>query len=460
MSHDFASLRSLLLAPQSLLTEASLLEPYLHDATEFTATPLAVLRAESTEDIITAVRYCREHALAITPRGAGTGLSGGCVATPNALVISTENLKHLEIRAADKLAICGAGVITKDLENAAAQFGLTYPPDPASWQESTLGGNVAEGAGGLRCKRFGVTKDYVLGLKAVLADGSLVHTGQFNHDTGLNLGDLFIASEGTLAIITEIAVRLTPPIRPGTVILVSFDRPRDAAQTVSDITAAGIIPTILEFLDGDAAACSNAYEKTEGLDNAEAVLLIETSGDAKTDQATRIESICMKNRCAHFRKETDPDKTEALWKVRRNLSKAIKEMAAYRISEDVVVPNSKFPALVDWVAELNQRSPLRINSFGHAGDGNLHVVFLAPDSSPQTMALIEAGVGELMRKTIQLGGTLTGEHGIGLAKKKYLSWEFDSHTLRLMRIIKSVFDADGRLNPDKLLGSVSSGDIL
>ena len=210
----------------------------------------------------------------------------------------------------------------------------------------------------------------------------------------------------------------------------------------------------MEFLDGDAAACSNAYEKTEGLDNVAAVLLIETSDDAMTDQASRIESICNDNRCAHFRKEIDPDKTEALWKVRRNLSKAIKEMAAYRISEDVVVPNSKFPELVDWVAKLNHRSPLRINSFGHAGDGNLHVVFLAQDTSPQTMALIETGVGELMRKTIELGGTLTGEHGIGLAKKKYLSWEFDPPTLRFMQTIKSVFDADELLNPDKLLGSV------
>lgn len=456
MSRDFGRLRSLLRAPHSLLTELISLEPYLHDATEFTATPLAVLRAESTEDIIAAVQYSRRHSLAITPRGAGTGLSGGCVAAPNALVISTENLKQLKILASGRMAICGAGVITKDIVDAAAPFGLTYPPDPASWQESTIGGNVAEGAGGLRCKRFGVTKDYVLGIKAVLADGSLIHTGMFNHDAGLNLGDLLIASEGTLAIITEVAVRLTPPITPGAVILVSFDQPKDAAQTVSDITAAGIIPTILEFLDGDAAACSNAYEKTEGLDNTAAVLLIETSSDAKTDQATRIESICRNNRCAHFRMETDPDKAEALWKVRRNLSKAIKEMAAYRISEDVVVPNSKFPALVDWVAELNRRSPLRINSFGHAGDGNLHVVFLASDTSPETMALIEAGVGELMRKTIELGGTLTGEHGIGLAKKKYLSWEFDSRTLHLMRTVKSVFDADGRLNPDKLLGSVAS----
>lgn len=456
MKFDGVALRAQLKSPHSLITELSDQEAYFHDATQFTATPLAILKAESTDDVVIAVRFCRQHDIAITPRGAGTGLSGGCVPAPDALIISTENLKFLDIRAAERLAVCGAGVITKDIEHAASEHMLCYPPDPASWQESTIGGNVAEGAGGLRCKRFGVTKDYVIGLKAVLADGSLVNTGIFNNDRGLNLGDLFIASEGTLAIITEIAVRLTVPITSGTVILVSFDRPKDAAQTVSDITAEGIIPTILEFLDGDAAACSNAYEKTEGLDNAAAVLLIETSDNGLADQASRIEAICMKNRCAHFRRESDPDKAEALWKVRRNLSKAIKEMAAYRISEDVVVPNSKFPALVDWVADLNRRSPLRINSFGHAGDGNLHVVFLASDTSPQTMALIEAGVAELMHETIKLGGTLTGEHGIGLAKRKYLSLEFDSPTLGLMQTIKAVFDPDGRLNPDKLLGAPAS----
>lgn len=451
MSHDFGRLRSRLLDPQSLLTEPSDVDPYRRDATEFTATPLAVLRAESTEDIVTAVRYCSANSLAVTPRGAGTGLSGGCVAAPNALVISTENLKQLQIDLDKKLATCGAGVITKDLEEAAAQFGLTYPPDPASWKESTIGGNVAEGAGGLRCKRFGVTKDYVLGMKAVLHDGSILQTGLFNQNRGFSLGDLLISSEGTLAIITEVAVRLTSPIERGATILVAFDRPVDAAQTVSDITVAGIIPSILEFLDGDAAACSNSYEKTEGLDNVAALLLLETENHRRQDQATKIESICRHNRCVFFRREDDSSRAEELWRVRRNLSKAIKQSAAYRISEDVAVPNSKFPALVDWVAEQNGKGPLRINSFGHAGDGNLHVNFLATDTEQSTMALIEEHIDRLMRLTLDLGGTLTGEHGIGLAKKKYLSWEFDSDTLRLMQTIKSVFDADRRLNPDKLL---------
>jgi glycolate oxidase len=452
MGIDIAGLRTRLDSPHSLITDLSGQDDYFHDATQFTARPLAILKAESTPDIITAVRYCSEHGIAITARGAGTGLSGGAVASPNALIISTERLTSLDIRPAERIAFCGAGVITKDIESAAANAGLTYPPDPASWQESTIGGNVAEGAGGLRCKKYGVTKDYVLGLKAVLPDGSTLQTGIFNEQRGLNLGDLLIASEGTLGIVTDIAVRLTPPIVPGMTILVAFDRPRDAAQTVADITSAGIIPTVLEFLDGDAAACSNAYEKTEGLDNVAAILLMETSGADSGRQAAVIESYCRKNRCIVFRMESDTAKVENLWKVRRNLSKAIKQSAVYRISEDIAVPNSQFPVMVEWVAELNRTSELRINAFGHAGDGNLHVNFLAPDQNPETMTLIERGIEALMRKTIALGGTLTGEHGIGLAKKKYLSLEFDSPTLRLMRSVKMVFDPDNRFNPDKLLG--------
>jgi glycolate oxidase len=446
---DWNDLRAKLKSPESLITNLDDQNDYFHDASLFSAQPSAILKAASTEDIVAAVLFCREHGISITPRGAGTGLSGGCVPTPNALILSTTGLRQLHIDRPERIAVCGPGVITKDLEEAASAQGLAYPPDPASWLESTIGGNVAEGAGGLRCRRFGVTKDYVLGIKAVLADGSILHTGVFNSESGFSLGDVLIASEGTLAIITEIALRLTDPIVPGATMLVAFNRPIDAAQTVSDITAAGIISTVLEFLDGNAAACSNAYEQNEGLDNAAAILLLEASDNS---QAETIHVICGKNHSSFLRCEADPEKAEALWKVRRNLSKAVKQAAVFRISEDVAVPISKFPALVDWVAQENKRrAPIRLNSFGHAGDGNLHVNFLAPDDSPESAALVENGIEALMRKTIELSGTITGEHGIGLAKKKYLSWEFDIPTLQFMRAVKSVFDPDRLLNPDKLL---------
>jgi glycolate oxidase len=444
-------LREQLLAPDSLYSDLSSLEQYQHDATSYRSVPSALLMAKTPQDIAVAVRFCAAESIPITARGAGTGLSGGCVVSPGGLLLSTEKLRHMEIVPDRRLAFCGPGVITKELQDAAREFGLTYPPDPASYEESTLGGNVAENAGGLRCKRFGVTKDYVLGLEAVLPDGSSLKTGYFNENRGFSLGDMLIGSEGTLAIITNIALRLIDLPELGETILVAFDNPKDAAQAVSDINTSGIVPTVMEFLDGDAAVCSNEYEKSEAFDRVAAILLFETSDIGSAAQAVQIKRICESNHFSYLRSETDPKHAESLWLVRRNISKAVKAMAGLRISEDVAVPNSRFPALVQIVSEMNQQSKLRINCFGHAGDGNLHVNFLASTDSEAERTEVEKWVDILMRKTVALGGTLTGEHGIGLAKRHYLNLEFDPATLGTMRTVKDVFDPACLFNPDKLL---------
>ena len=444
-------LRQQLRAPDSLIGDLSTLEQYHHDATSYRAVPTALLLAETADDVATAVRFCAAESIPITARGAGTGLSGGCVVSPGGLLLSTEKLRYMEIVPERRLAFCGPGVITKELQDAADRFGLMYPPDPASYEESTLGGNVAENAGGLRCKRFGVTKDYVLGLEAVLPDGQVLRTGLFDRNRGFSLGELLIGSEGTLAIITNMALRLIDLPGRGETILVAFDNPKDAAQAVSDINTSGIVPTVMEFLDGDAAACSNEYEKSEGFDKVAAILLLETSDTDVPAQTARIRQICEKNRCSYLRSEADPKRAENLWRVRRNISKAVKAMAGLRISEDVAVPNSRFPVLVDFVSEINLQSRLRINCFGHAGDGNLHVNFLAPTDSEAERAEVEKWVDVLMRKTVALGGTLTGEHGIGLAKRQHLGLEFDPATLGAMRAVKDVFDPARLFNPDKLL---------
>lgn len=451
-------LRSLgdeLTRPDTLHLDLAGCEDYFRDATEMAATPAAILIAESTEDVRTAVVFCHRHGIPITARGAGTGLSGGCVPTQDSLVVSLERLIEMKIDSVKKTAICGPGVITKDLIDAAAKHGLTYAPDPASYAESTLGGNVAENAGGLRCKRHGVTRDYVLGLEAVTSDGSFLRTGSFSGNRGLSLTELLIGSEGTLAIITRMALRLIDLPGRGITVLVAFSRPEDAAGAVAKIGADGVIPTVLEFLDGDAAACSNAYEPNPGLQDAAAILLFETSDCNPQEQLEAIRAACRSFSSTHFRSEADPAKAEDLWKIRRNLSKAVKEMAPLRVSEDVAVPISRFPDLVAFAAELNRTSPLRINSFGHAGDGNLHVQFLASEDSPQNRRLIDETTELLMRRTIELGGTLTGEHGIGLAKRHFLALEFTPSTLKTMSVVKSIFDPQGRFNPDKLLGSQS-----
>ena len=446
----FSELRKRLEAPESLIEEFTGLSDYFHDATQHSAEPAALLIAESVEDVLETVRFCREHAIPITTRGAGTGLSGGCVASPGALLLSTERLDAIDIDPTGRIAVCGPGVITKDLQDLAATFDLTYPPDPASYTESTLGGNVAEGAGGLRCRKFGVTKDYVIGLELVTANAELIRTGWFSGKRGLNIGDLIIASEGTLAIITSIALRLTTIPPRGVTILAGFGTMPDAAQTVSDITAAGITPAVLEFVDGDAIACVNSYTGTGALDRVAALLLIETGGERATSEQAAIESICRKNHVGHLRTEPDPVKAEALWTVRRTVSTAVRSISRYAVSEDVVVPVSQFPALVRFVAEENAASPLRINSFGHAGDGNLHVYYISADGSEQDLILIDKGIERLLRKTVELGGTITGEHGIGLAKRQFLALEFDAPTLAAMRMFKDIFDPHHLLNPDKL----------
>ncbi|MCH8027263.1 MAG: FAD-binding protein [candidate division Zixibacteria bacterium] len=447
---SFSDLAASLKNRDSLFTSFENRLEYLKDATEMKGESDALVMAECEEDVVKVVRYAGRHKLSIVPRGAGTGLSGGCVPEQGSIVLSTERMTRLEIDISKKVAIVGPGVITGDLQQKAGEFGLAYPPDPASYLESTLGGNVAEGAGGLRCKRFGVTKDYVLGIRGVTAAAEILKTGCYNDNRGFALSDILIASEGTLLIITEISLRLIDKFETGDTFLVAFDSPKQAAQTVSNITASGIIPTILEFLDGDAAKCSNQYEKTEGLDNVAAILLIEIPHESDSKQADLIKAICEKNDCSFFRHESDVIKAEKLWKVRRNLSKAVKEIAVMRVSEDVVVPISRFPDLIEYVTELNSGSSLRINSFGHAGDGNLHVNFMADSDDPQTRELIEVELRKLLRKTIELGGTLTGEHGIGLAKRDYIGLEFDKSTLESMKWLKQIFDPKALLNPGKI----------
>ena len=447
---DFGKLAAKLKSPESVITDFTGFEKYLTDATDRVGQAAALVMADDESDVVATVRFCAEHDLPIIPRGAGTGLSGGCVPLEYGVVLSTENLADISVFPQERTAVCGPGAITKDLADMATSFGLAYPPDPASYDESTMGGNVAENAGGLRCKRFGVTRDYVIGLRGVTATGEIIETGSYTGGRGFNLTDLLIGSEGTLVILTEITLRLIDNPQPGSTILIAFDHVRDAAQTVSDITGAGIIPTVMEFLDGDAALCSNEYEKNEGLDAVAAILLIETGGDDSNRQTEQIAEIGRLNKCTYLRSESEPAQAEQLWKIRRNLSRATKELARVRISEDVAVPNSRFPELVAFVAGLNRSNSVRINSYGHAGDGNLHVNFLSTDGSDADMEDIEKAIDRLMAETLSLGGSLTGEHGIGLEKKKYLAAEFDSATIFTMKGLKSIFDPSGLLNPKKI----------
>jgi len=444
-------LSSQLSAPDLLIRDLHGFEKYCHDATEQSGEPRALIFAESEADVVAVLTFATRNGIAVVARGTGTGLSGGCVPSPGSLVLSLERMTGIELDPDRGIARCGPGVITADLLKAAARFDLTYPPDPASYEECTLGGNVAENAGGLRCKRFGVTRDFVIGLKAVTADGGLLTTGLYNDREAFSIADILIGSEGTLAVVTEMALRLIPTPVAGSTILVAFDQAANAAQAVADVTAAGVIPNVMEYLDGDAARCSNNYEPVAGLEDVAAILLFETAGERDADQTSKIIEICRQNHCSLWRHAISKGEAEELWRIRRNLSKAVRAAAKFRYNEDIAVPVSRFTTMIAYVSRMNAESPTRINAFGHAGDGNLHVSFLSATGDDAERRLIAQQVEELYRQTIKLGGTLTGEHGIGLHKGKYLPLEFTTPTLDAMRHLKSVFDPDRILNPGKLL---------
>ena len=453
MNKNFKILANQLSSKDALVKDVYSHQEYFTDATEHRAVPDLIVMAECTEDVIVTVNFCKENNLPITARGAGTGLSGGCVPLAGGILLSTERMNFLKLNSATKTAICGPGTLTKTLDDEARKFNLTYSPDPASYAESTLAGNVAENAGGLRCLKYGVTRDYVLGIKAVTAEGELLLTGSYNNYQGFNFNDILIGSEGTLAIITELKLQLIDLPETGNTFLISFDSPAKAAKTVAEIRSSGLIPTVMEYLDGDAALCSSEYEKSESFDELKesaAILLIETSHQNSQAESELILSIATKNQATFIRSETDEKKAEELWRVRRNLSKAVKAISKIRISEDVVVPNSKFTQLIQFVADLNQRYEIRINAFGHAGDGNLHVNYMSETGSAEELAEIESGIKELMEKTIELSGSLSGEHGIGIEKRKFLPLEFDDLTLTAMKTLKESFDFSERLNPQKI----------
>ena len=433
-----------------LILETDSFPEYSRDASEIKVKPPAIIFPDNETEVIEIIDYCRSNHIAVVFRGAGTGYTGGAVPVPDGLILSLEHLKKLELDPEHKRAFCGPGIITIDLMRAAEKHHLFYPPDPASYEESTLGGNVAECAGGLHCKKYGVTKDYIIGLRAVTINGELIKTGIYSDGDIFDLSGVMIGSEGLLVAVTEIAVRLIDLPRFGPTILTAFADPEDAARTVSEITRQGIVPSVMEYMDGDSVSCSIDYEKSIEIERAATILLLETTGEKCLIEADQIERICMAHKAIFLKKENDPGQAEKLWKVRRNLSKAVKEAALHKISEDVCVPPSRLPELVRFVARLNESSPIRINSYGHAGDGNLHVNFLAQSDDKNELALIDDGIKRLFAKTLELGGTLTGEHGIGLTKREFLHLEFDPPTLEHMKKIKSVFDPGNLFNPGKM----------
>lgn len=445
-----------LLGDAEVLSESEDIIPYSFDGTAaLKQRPLCVVFPRSTDEVAACVRLASEHQVAIVTRGSGTGLSGGSVPLANSMVLCLVKLDRImEVDAENLTLRAQCGVITKEIDDAAAKHGLFYPPDPGSMKISTIGGNVAENSGGLRGLKYGVTRDYVMGMTVVLPSGEVVWLGNkcVKDVAGYSLKDLFIGSEGTLGIITEVLLKLLPRPTARRTMLAMYDTMEAAAETVSAIIAARIIPCTLEFLDQMTLKCVEDYSKIGLPTDVAALLLMETDGHpaAVEDEANRMLDIARKHGAREAKMAKDEAEGARLAAARRNAFSALARMKPTTILEDVTVPRSELARMVRFIRETAEKHRLLIGTFGHMGDGNLHPTFLTNEKDVEEMHRVEIALGEIVDKTLEVGGTVTGEHGIGLAKKAFLKQQFGEGSYQLLRTVKAALDPGKLLNPGKI----------
>lgn len=417
--------------------------------------PDAVVFPESEAQVADIMRLAWEKQIPVIPRGSGSGMTGGAVPVQGGLVMALTRMNRiLEIDTDNFIATVEPGVIVADLHAAVENQGLFYPPDPASSAVCTIGGNVGECAGGPRAVKYGVTRDYVLGLQAILPCGDIIRTGVCTAKgvAGYDLTRLIVGSEGTLAVVTRITLRLLP--KPGYVatLAVCFDDMEKAARAVSGIMRSAVIPRCVEYLDEASLALVRHQLRFNLPDPARALLILELDGDETlvTTQTAQIKAFCLQSGALDIRMASDPVQAAAIWEARKALSPALYKIASQKLNEDIVVPISKIPEMVSRIQTLQQESGLTIVSFGHAGDGNIHcnIMYDKTDASQKKQA--HDAVDKLFAATLALGGTITGEHGVGLSKKEYLSWEIGEKEQSIMKQIKAVFDPRQILNPGKI----------
>jgi glycolate oxidase len=457
-SNTIQSLRDIV-GDENVLHSSEEMEPYTHDeVVGLRADPEVVVRAASTAQVAEILKLAQRERVPVTPRGAGYGLSGGAVPVQGGIVLSLERMNRvLEIDKENLMVTVEPGVITGNLHRAVEAEGLFYPPDPASLDSCFIGGNVAEGAGGPRAVKYGATKDYVCGLEAVLPSGEIITCGGklVKNVTGYNLIQLLIGSEGTLAVVTKIILRLLPLPKVQIDLLVPYDDFQAAADTVSDIIAHRIVPTTIEFMEQDSMlAVERLLGKKVPFADAAAQLLIQLDGnrrEAVDADCEVVGELCLENGARDVLVAQDRRTRDRLWEARRLIIEALNHESPVNHMEDVVVPRAEIPALLKGIKEIAARHSVRIISFGHAGDGNVHVNVLKDGvDDDRWQALVPAVTGEMYKLTLSLGGMLTGEHGIGATRRHYLSMALDETQIELMRGIKATFDPNGILNPGKI----------
>ena len=428
---------------------------YSYDASDHDHRPEAALWATDTEQVSKILSTANDHGIPVTPRGAGTGLAGGAVPAFSGIVLDLCKMNRiLAIRIADRLAILQPGVVYADLENALSPYGFFFPPDPASGKVCTLGGNVATNAGGLRGAKYGVTKDYVMGLEVVLPDGRIMRTGSkcMKSVSGYDLTHLFVGSEGTLGIITEITLKIQPKPLASKTGVAFFNSLKDAGQAVSDIMHSGIIPSALEILDENTIKVLKEHGGID-LPEVKAMILVETDAYTETEalfQMDKVTDVFNKNSAIRINTARTAEEAEELWKARRSISSVSAKLRANNVSEDVTVPMTRVPDLLTGISDIVRNHDLPFVIFGHAGDGNLHPKIMFDRSDPDQVERMRKAVNEIFRLTCDLDGTLTGEHGIGLAKAPFMELEHEPVALDLMRSLKKIFDPNNILNPGKM----------
>lgn len=450
--HDLGSF----LREDQLLTSPEDLSVYAFDGTAMLhQRPACVTLPESREEVAQVLALCNEREVPVVARGSGTGLAGGAVPSEGGVVLCLVRLnKILELDAANLAMVTEPGVLTQKIADEAQAAGLFYPPDPGSIKISTIGGNVANNSGGLRGLKYGVTRDYIMGLEVVLADGQVLETGNkcVKDVAGFALKDLFIGSEGMLGVITKIILKLVPAPQSKKTLLGLYDEMTAAAATVSAIIENKIIPCTLEFLDRTTIECVESYAKIGLPTDCEAVLLIEVDGHPEQvdEQAAQIEAIARAGGAREVRLAASEAEALQLASARRTAFSALARLAPTVVLEDVTVPRSELAKMVARVQEVGKRHAVKVGTFGHMGDGNLHPTFLCDERDEAEMARVEKAMEEVFSYAVELGGTITGEHGVGLAKKPFLPNQLGPVGMDILKRVKTAFDPKGILNPGNM----------
>ena len=430
---------------------------YSYDATRERYEPDAVVFPKDESDVSKILSYCNEKEIIITPRGAGSGFTGGALPKNGGIILAFEKHmnKIIEIDEQNMLAIVQPGIVNMELQKAAQKRGLFYPPDPASEQYSTIGGNVSENAGGMRAAKYGITKDYIMALRAVRANGDIIRAGKktIKDVAGYNIAGILTASEGTLAVITEITLKLLPKPKFASSYLAVFPDVKSAMNAVFRSLASGANPVAMEFID---SLSLKAIKEKLGVgfpQNAGALLIGDVDGNVKEEidfQLNTLKESFDQNSCVEFRVANEEEKRDEIWYARRNVSQSVTIYGSKKLNEDISVPRSMLPEALEEIYQIGEKYGFNVPCFGHAGDGNIHVNVMVDGSNPKELEDGHKAIEEIFALVVKMGGTLSGEHGIGISKAPFMNIAFSDEEIRLFKDIKKAFDPKNILNPGKM----------